>query len=331
MRGGTVALATSPFDVSLQGRLSARRYESGLDKWLAAQGIELEDTMILDEQNTPFPVPVERQVGMFKVRETHLINYPYFLDIRPEHGKDAPPLLGGIEQLTINWASPISLDTGNKGKRKVTELLHSSKNSWTSDSLDVQPDFEQYGTLGFKPGSDMGAKLVGVMVEGRFNSWFKDKPSPLLTQENKSKKEGKERKNQENTEEKKKDLVVGRVIEHSPESARLVVFPSNTFLTDTSMGILSSVMNTAYDAPARLINNVVDWSLEDRELLSIRGRGQFARTLAPLTREQRVFWEYLNYGLALAGLFLVWLLHRMVVRRSRARYEQILSTGRTDA
>ena len=74
MQGGTVAIATAPFDVTLQGRLAATTHQSGLDDWLAYQGISLQKTMVLDEQNSPFPVPVERQVGMFKVRETRLIN-----------------------------------------------------------------------------------------------------------------------------------------------------------------------------------------------------------------------------------------------------------------
>jgi ABC-2 type transport system permease protein len=76
MRGGTVIAATSPFDVGLQGFLSGKPHESGLDDWLKHHGITVASTMVLDPRNAAFPVPVQRRVGGFVVHETQLINYP---------------------------------------------------------------------------------------------------------------------------------------------------------------------------------------------------------------------------------------------------------------
>ena len=78
----------------------------------------------------------------------------------------------------------------------------------------------------------------------------------------------------------------------------------------------------------QLVENAVDWALEDRDLLSIRGRAHFSRTLPPLNRTAQIFWEYLNYGLALLGLLLVWLIRRGVAARARLRYEAVLHMGR---
>ena len=64
MQGGTVVLATAPFDVSLQGGLEAKQHDSGLGAWLAFHGVVPGQTMVLDEQNSPFPVPADRQVGI---------------------------------------------------------------------------------------------------------------------------------------------------------------------------------------------------------------------------------------------------------------------------
>ena len=122
-----------------------------------------------------------------------------------------------------------------------------------------------------------------------------------------------------------------RVLGHSPESARIFLFSSNTFLTDTSLGLLSTVLHTGYQAPVHLMANVVDWSLEDRGLLAIRGRSQFARTLLPLRRKEQIFWEYLNYGLALAGLLLIWLLRLAARRHSRIHYQRILANRSIEA
>jgi ABC-2 type transport system permease protein len=64
--------------------------------------------------------------------------------------------------------------------------------------------------------------------------------------------------------------------------------------------------------------------MEDRGLLAIRGRAHFSRTLEPLDRESQLFWEYLNYGMAIVGLFLVWIIRRQLQRKAATRYAAIL-------
>ena len=69
----------------------------------------------------------------------------------------------------------------------------------------------------------------------------------------------------------------------------------------------------------------MDWALEDRALLSIRSRAHFARTLVPMTREQKAFWEYLNYGIVLLGLALIYGAYVYHLRRLRDGYQKILA------
>ena len=76
--------------------------------------------------------------------------------------------------------------------------------------------------------------------------------------------------------------VIGSIIDKSPESARLFVFGSNTFLSDQTLGMIGSAEGTVYGNSLQLIANAVDWSLEDPTLLAIRSRGHFNRTLPPL-------------------------------------------------
>ena len=84
-------------------------------------------------------------------------------------------------------------------------------------------------------------------------------------------------------------------------------------------------MGTLYTQPLEFLQNAIDWSLEDRGLLTIRSRAQFARTLVPMDREGQLFWEYLNYGLALLGLVAVWFWRRWVRRTDIVRYQAILA------
>ena len=329
MRGGTVVMATSPFDIASRGALSARKHESGLDDWLASYGVVLEEQMVLDPQNTALPIPVNRSIGGFTVRETRMVDYPYFIDVRRSGIEQESGLATGINQVTLTWPSPITLDEQKNQNRKVIRLLESSDHSWTSDSLNIQPDFRTHGKLGFPARAERGRQLLAVAVEGRFDSYFKEKPSPLAAQKEEEDAGG------EPTEDEEKDdteasadeetaTVIARVIDHSPESARIIVFASNSFLSDTMLDLATSGLGTLYLTPVQLVENAVDWSLEDRGLLAIRGRAHFSRTLDPLDRESQVFWEYLNYGLALLGLLLIGWIRRQTHKRAALRYAAVL-------
>ena len=86
----------------------------------------------------------------------------------------------------------------------------------------------------------------------------------------------------------------------------------------------SEGMGTLYTKPLEFMQNVIDWSLEDQGLLSIRGRSRFSQTLVPLRPDEQALWEYLNYGLALAALLGTWLWRRRSQRVSLVRYQAML-------
>jgi ABC-2 type transport system permease protein len=44
-----------------------------------------------------------------------------------------------------------------------------------------------------------------------------------------------------------------------------------------------------------------------------------------MERSDQLFWEYLNYGLALAGLVVVWWWRRRVRHAEQLRYQSILA------
>lgn len=329
MRGGTVILATSPYTVSLQGHLSATKNDAGIKQWLAHHGIDIEEKMVLDPQNAAFPIPVERRVAGFVVRETRMVEYPYFVDIRTNGMDQQSGMSSGIDQVTLNWASPITVDADKNKERKVTRLLNSSAHAWTSDATDLQPDYKTHGSLGFPIGDQTGKKLLAVMVEGRFSSYFKDKPFPLADkkEEKDSSQNDAKAKNVKESKSAKKEKppVIDRLIERSPESARIILFASNSFLSDSILQLASGAMGTRYLNPVNLVKNVVDGSLEDSGLLSIRGRAHYSRTLFPLSRSAQIFWEYLNYGLAALGLVIVWMIRRWMNARTRRHYRLVLN------
>jgi len=316
MQGGTVVIAASPYAIGIDNTLSAKKQTTGLEDWLGYHGITIGDELVMDPRNSAFPVPVQRRVGAFTVEETQLVNYPYFVDIRPDGMDQQSGLMTGLNQLTMSWPSPITVDTEKNKDRRVTRLLESSEESWLSSSTEVTPDFKAYGDFGFPMGEERGRQLVAVAVEGRFTSYFAGKPSPLAAEK---KAETPPPAGQDKQESDKAESVITRQIDRSPESSRIIVFSSPTFASDTALSIASSTMRTSYLGPVQMMTNAADWSLEDRGLLAIRGRGHFSRTLLPMTRDTQMFWEYANYLLAAAGLLLVWLFRRNIVKKARER------------
>ncbi|MES9945144.1 MAG: Gldg family protein [Candidatus Thiodiazotropha sp.] len=328
MQGGSVVLATSPYDIDTRGSLAVKQQESGLEEWLAHHGIGFEEGLVLDPQNAAFPIPVNRQIGGFVIRETQLVDYPYFTDIRDSGMLQEGGITSGLNQVTMTWPSGLNIDQEKNRQRQVTPLLQSTDRAWTSDDLNIQPDFTAHGPLGFPVGEKRGRQLLAVSVEGRFDSFFQDKPSPLAM-DGPAEKSGDEAdaQGEEAAEENEDQPVVDRLIRRSPESARIILFASNTFLTDEMLDLAAAGLGTRYLKPVELIENAIDWSLEDRGLLAIRGRAHFSRTLEPLDQDSQRFWEYLNYGMVLVGLFLVWIVRRQINRKTESRYASILGMG----
>ena len=131
-----------------------------------------------------------------------------------------------------------------------------------------------------------------------------------------------------NKPDQAKSQKLGSVIDRSPESARLILFASGDFLSDQTLQLASSVAGQEELGALQLIENTLDWSLEDDGLLSIRSRGQYARTLVPLSRETQMGFESLDYALVLVGLLLVFVGYRMRNRQIRQRYQLLLDERR---
>ncbi len=332
MKGGTVVIAASPYDVSLQGNLAVTKTPTGLEDWLKSNGLSFRDGMVLDHQNSPLPIPVEREVGGIPIRQIQLLDYPYFPDIRDDGlAKGAVPTLG-LRQVTLSWATPIAIDADKTKTLKAVPLIQSSPNSWVSAATSVIPDFEAHSELGFPEGREKGRQVLGAMVEGQFKSYFAGKPSPLAKDakpEDAKSKTGAETSGPDAGKDKdaQKPSITG-VIERSPESARIILIGSSGFLSDDILSLLSQADRTQYLQPLAFAQNIVDWSLEDRGLLALRARGGlFSRTLDPIKAGRQQMWEYLNYVLALFGLGIVYFVRRHLRDLSNRKYLKMLGTG----
>ncbi len=299
MRGGSVVVAAGNYGIEIdpmQGGLGLKQLDRGLREMLAAYGIHVEESLVMDPQNEPFPVQVTRDVGGFQVREIQTMDYPFFVDVRRDGMASDSPIVSNLQAVTLNWASPITVDEDMMADREVTELLRSSPSSWTQTDTTIQPDFNAHPQLGFPAGTEQGRQTLAVSVQGSFESAFKDQPSPFAGGES----ELEDGASDEGTPSPPPSSLAK--IDSSPESSRLIVIGSTEFLDDVVFELSASLTRDRYLNSLQFLQNCVAWSTEDLTLLSIRSRGTQTRVLAPLSEREQSFWEGANYIAALLAL-----------------------------
>ncbi|MBN1992675.1 MAG: Gldg family protein [Anaerolineae bacterium] len=310
MQGGAVVAAAGSYYFNpdpFSGGLGVAPVENGLRDMLAGYGINVEQALVMDPQNEPFPIQLQRDVGGVQVTEIQAMPYPFFVDVRSSGMDQESPILASLPAVTMNWVSPVTVDEAKNAGREVTVLLKSSENAWLRTTPQVNPDMN-LPDLGFSPEGEQKSYPLAVSVQGVFESYFKDKPSPLET--------AAQDETSAETGAAAQDTPTARgtgTLESSPENARLVVIGSAEFLNDIILNLSDNLSRGRFMNSLQFAQNTVDWSVEDLDMLTIRSRGTSARLLNPLTESQQTFWEIANYVVALVALValgVVWGLHR---------------------
>lgn len=290
MRGGAVVMAAGNYVLSPQqygGGIIIDPVQAGVREMLSSYGVEVKEALVMDPQNEPFPIQVQRQVGSMSVVEIQQIGYPFFVDVRSDGLAKDSPVVSSLPAVTLQWASPVEVDEEKNSARQVTVLARSSEKAWLRTSTDVNPNTQLYPEFGFPVEGETASQPLAVSIRGSFDSYFKDRPAP--SQES------------EESGETEEGAVMG-TIAVSPESSRVVVIGSAEFVDDVVLEISRNISRDRYLLNLQLVQNAVDWSVEDEDLLTIRSRGTYARLLRPMDKKSQSLWEGLNYAVALIGL-----------------------------
>jgi ABC-2 type transport system permease protein len=299
MRGGAIVAAAGNYALAQQqysSEITVEALQDNLKDLLAHYGVQVEESMVLDPSNEPFPIQVQRQVAGMQVYEIQQLPYPFFVDVRSDSMSQESRIVSDLPPVTMHWASPLIVDEEEAG-REVEVLLSSSEDSWVTTGTNVQPDTQTYPEYGFPVEGEQESRPLALSIRGAFDSYFADKPSPFAATESLT---------------ATVDVPLG-TIEVSPESSRLVVIGSAEFIDDVVLDLSRSLSADRYLYNLQLVQNAVDWAVEDEDLLSIRSRGTYARLLNDLDAGQHSFWEGLNYALGLVALVavgVVWHLRR---------------------
>ncbi|WOJ97599.1 Gldg family protein [Congregibacter brevis] len=310
MRGGTVIVASSPRSIETRGSaLQLRQVDSGLSEWLAHYGVHIESTVVLDDRQAAFPVPVLRRVGEYEFREMQFVDYPYLLDIRDDGLNADHPITQGLPNLTVGWASPLSIEP--RSGLSTEELLSSSDAAWTSEAVNVMPSLNDNGQNSFSgQGKSRERATVATVLSGEFTSFFNQVPDPSPRDE---------------MDNGVADAASTALISKSPASSRLILVSSNDFASDQILSGVIAASGTQYFGPLEFLMNAVDWALQDSSLMSIRARAHFNRTLPALPQDTQASIEYGNYAGALLFLLLIYGVWRLQRRRRRSQLREILA------
>jgi ABC-2 type transport system permease protein len=235
------------------------------------------------------------------------------VDVRANGMDQENPIVSNLPAVTMHWASPLTVDEAANQNRDVNVLLQSTEQSWLRTDTDVQPNPEKYPPYGFALEGEQQASPLAVAIRGSFESYFKDKP-PFET-------------------EPMTDTFEASpgVVETSPESSRLVVIGSAEFVDDAVLELSRSLSADRYLSNLQFVQNAVDWSVEDDDLLTIRSRGTYARLLRPLDEGQKAAWMWGNYLVALVALVaisVVWAVRR---RNDKPMFEVETVKGQGDS
>jgi ABC-2 type transport system permease protein len=332
MRGGSVVMSASADKVDVDpyfGGLMMFPVEGGVKDLLASYGIMMSDAVVMDTQNEPFPVTVNRDVNGYQVQDIQSIPYPYFLDMRPATMDLKSPIMANLPTVTMHWASPIELDPNLNAGRQTDILMSSNSTSWLAPDVNIMPDLKTYPDLGFAPGVNPNSYPLAVSVVGSFKSYFAGQARPIAVTPTPSDPYAQSLQPTEIPTPEgatPEPAPVSTTIGQSPDTSRLVVIGSNFFVDDFVLNLSSRLSQDRYVNNLRFLQNAVDWAVEDQDLLAIRSRGTYTHLLNALTDQQQWFWEVLNYGialLALIGIYVFWQL-----RKRNERPMQLLPVGK---
>jgi ABC-2 type transport system permease protein len=307
MRGGKLVVLASRFRITPdRSGLRAAPAAGDVFDLLATWGVQVETALVMDPQNAPFPIPVTETRGGLRFQRIRLLPYPPFADVRNDGFAADQPALMGLANVTTPWSSPIAL-TAPEGVEAVA-LIETSSGSWLETDGDLEPDFVRHGEAGFGPSGETGAQLVAASLSGRFPSYFAARPSPLF--------EGSAAEDRDGAADR-----TGRTQKLSLPDARLVVLGSADLVSDLVMQLSAQPGGEVHRSNLQLLQNLVDWSVEDTDLLAIRTSGAFARTLRPMEEgEARVY----ETGIVLGTAALLALVTGVPARRRGAKKAIVL-------
>lgn len=286
MGGGSIAVFADGMQVATGGQqLTAEANDTGLNDWLGAYGVKINQDMVFDAQCGRIPARPPGGIPIPIV--VPFPPWPRLASLASEH-----PVAFRLSNLILGFASSlkISPELRSSKKLKLTVLGRSSDQSWRETTgVDMDP-FQEW-----KLGKNRGPFTLAVAVEGRFRSAWAGRPAPNADVEN----------NESATP-------AVEVVEESQKPGRLIVVGDSDMLQDQVLGLLQRMQGT--EQPSNLVfgANAVDWLTQEQGLIAVRAKNVEDPDLKEIDDGKKVLYKWGNifawpilfaaYGFVRAGL-----------------------------
>ncbi|GAB4421373.1 MAG: Gldg family protein [Bacteroidia bacterium] len=157
--GGRLFIGLNTVNGDLQGQRPWDRVATGLDGWLSAKGVLVEQAFLIDQQSATLTMQRPVRQGPFVITQQIPIPFYFFPFIRDfvEH-----PVTQGLEQVLMQFASPITIVDSDSNLR-ITPLAYSSANTGKQAPPAFFNPEQQWTQADFAN----GRQVVAAAIEGR--------------------------------------------------------------------------------------------------------------------------------------------------------------------
>ena len=255
MQGGKLALFLDKTEMNIEmGK--AEKLDLGLDDFLENYGVKVNDDLVMDMQCSR--ISIRQQSGHMTI--SNIINYPLFPSATNFNRDNL--IVKRLENIDFPFVSTLdSAYAAGKNLKFIPLVMSSPRSGIQNHPFDINP-YRKIGKSEFNAGSQL---LAGV-VQGSFQSYFRDKEIP--------------QPEEASPEWERPESTLTR----SPEN-RMVVVGDADFIKD---GSIRSKGNLVF------FMNIVDWLSQDENLIAIRSKELSVRPLKPLSQGQKTFARYAN-------------------------------------
>ena len=253
-----------------------QQFKTGLDEWLQHHGIRVPNEFVLHAQNA-YQIGVPRILDERFAIESYEPNWFWpqiSSSVEGALNKDNPAIQS-LRGVTLLWAHPIDVLENKLGADLASTVLVQSHKaeSWRWKELSKV----DYRAL--DPRRDLAepdnrkASPLAVAIEGKFTSYFAERPVPPSLIEAESDEEKAEAEGEEEEAASKGP----EVVKASVDTTQLVVVGNSFFISDLVLG------GQRADDRARqatlLAFNLVDWLARSKELIALRAKRYTTRAL----------------------------------------------------
>lgn len=305
MRGGKIIWMIDKFPVSLDSINKQKFYipeasELELDNLLFKYGVRLMPDLIMDIECSSIP----QVIGMAGDKpQTKLFPWPYHLAAA---GSNAHPVTKNIDR--VNLFFPGTIDTvKTDGQVKKTVLITSSKYA-RAQLAPVRLTFEILKTAPDPTKFNDGNRPVAVLLEGEFESFFKNRLTPdfkaIL------------------------DRMNIRFLEKSTSEAKQLVISDSDFaknLVNPTSGETEDIgfnkwERRYYKGNKDFILNAVEYMLETESVLESRSKEIKLRLLDTVkTKQEKLQWQLINVAVPVILIVLLGFLYQYFRKRKFAQ------------